>query len=152
MSNPREYGGRTIEQLPDTGFTISMTRYLKDRAREIRLERGRCKDPEKEANEAEIIAMRGLLGKLNWATREGMPQGAGDASLLSGTMPKPKVRDLQDANGALRRLVANDESIKIKPIPSEDLRLLVFADSSLANAEGNKSQIAHIVCATRKRV
>ena len=29
---------------------------------------------------------------------------------------------------------------------------MVFADSSLANAEGNKSQIAHIVCATNKDI
>lgn len=47
MDNPREYGGRTIEQHSDSGFTISMSRYLKDRAREIRLEKGRCKDPER---------------------------------------------------------------------------------------------------------
>ena len=50
-----------------------MVRCLKDRAREIRLERGRAKTPEAEATDLEITAMRGLTGKLNWAIREGMP-------------------------------------------------------------------------------
>ena len=79
--------------------------------------------------------MRGLTGKLNWAAREGMPQAAGDASLLSATMPYPKVKDLQEANAALRRLLQHGEvNMVIRPIPLERLRLLVFNDASLGNA------------------
>ena len=76
---PRQYGGRTLFQLPDKGITIDMNRYLKDRAHEIKLERGR--KPEDKATPSEITAGRGLMGSLNWATREGMPQGCGDCSI-----------------------------------------------------------------------
>ena len=95
-----EYGGRTIKQFPNFGFNVSMVRYLRDRARPIEIARGRMKTPEAEATEAEVTGMRGLTGKLNWAAREGMPNGAGDASLFSATMPHPKVKDLAEANAA----------------------------------------------------
>ena len=103
LDNSYEYGGRTLTQYKDFSFRISMVRYLKDRAREIDLPRGRAKEPKADATPTEITAMRGLVGKLNWTTREGMPNGAGDASLLAGTMPQPQVKDLQEANAALRR-------------------------------------------------
>ena len=40
-----EYGGRTLSQLKDFDFKISMTRYLREKAVEIKLVRGRGKDP-----------------------------------------------------------------------------------------------------------
>jgi len=142
-----EYGGRTLKQHSNYSFTISMVRYLRERAREIHLPRGRCKEPEADATEAEITAMRGLTGKLNWTVREGMPQGCGDASLLSATMPKPKVKDLQEANASLRRLLQHNATITIQPIPLDRLRLLSFSDSSLGNAAGGTTQVAFMVCA-----
>ena len=97
--------------------------------------------------------MRGLTGKLNWAAREGMPQAAGDASLLSANMLSPRVKDLQEANAALRRLLQQGEvNIVIRPIPLERLRLVVFVDASLGNASGGSSQLAHMVCAVEKSI
>ena len=145
-----DYGGRTLRQTKDYGFEISMTRYLKNRAREIVMHRGRCKNPKDLAHEGEITGMRGVCGSLNWAAREGMPQGAGDASLLSSTLPTPTIKDLQEANAALKRLLQNDVPVKIKPIPLDRLRLLMFADSSLGNASGGASQLARMTCACDK--
>ena len=113
-----------------------MTRYLTNRAREIVLPKGRCKDPNADATPGEITGMRGLVGSMSWATREGMPYGAGDTSILASTLPQPKVKDLQEANAALRRLKQNDVPSRICPILLERLRLLLFADSSLGNAKG----------------
>ena len=96
--------------------------------------------------------MRGVIGKLNWASREGMPQGAGDASLLASKMPTPTVEDLTEANAAMRRLIANDVPIWIRAIPFEDLSLVVFDDASLANTKGGFAQIGHIVCACEKKI
>ena len=124
-----------------------MVRYLNDRARLIVLARGRASDPNSDATAEEITSMRGVVAKLSWATREGMPNGSGDASLLPSTMPQPKVKDLQNANAALYRLMQAQASLWIKPIPLKVLRLIVFADSSLANTTGGSSQVAHMVCA-----
>ena len=41
-----EHGGRTLKQSRHFDFTISMVRYLEERARAIHLPRGRCKDPD----------------------------------------------------------------------------------------------------------
>ena len=145
-----EYGGRTLWQLPNYDFKISMTRYLKEKAVEIQLARGRGKDPKALADEGEITQMRGVIGKLNWASREGMPQGAGDASLLAAKMPKPTVEDLAEANAAMRRLIANDVPLWIRAIPLDDMSMVVFDDASLANAKGGSAQIGHLVCVCEK--
>ena len=132
MDEPTEYGGRTIKQHRDYGFQISMTRYLKDKSSEIKLERGRGKDQTAPATPAEITQMRGVVGKLNWASREGMPQGAGDASLLASTLPNPVVKDLTNANAALRRLMHNDMPLQIRPIPFKRLGLLTFSRTAVS--------------------
>ena len=115
------------------------------------MDRGRLKDPATLANDIEVSALRGLLGKINWATREGMPQGAGDASLLSATLPKPTVRDISEANATLRRLLAHDFPIRIWSTPLKSLRYVVFADASLHNAGGGSAQTAHLICATEPK-
>ena len=76
-----------------------------------------------------------------------MPNGCVDASLLSSTLPTPQVKDLQEANACLRRLLQAEASITIKPIPLHRLRLLLIGDSSLGNTTGGTSQLAHMVCA-----
>ena len=96
--------------------------------------------------------MRGVGGKLNWASREGMPQGAGDASLLASTLPNAVVKDLTNANAALRRLLHNDTPLQIKPIPLHSLGLLTFSDSSLGNAGQGKAQLANMVCGVNKEI
>lgn len=147
METSCEYGGRALKQAEDYSFNISMVRYLKDRDRAIKLDRGRCANPEAEAIDLEIFAMRGRMGKLNWATREGMPNGSGDASSLSATMPEPRVKDLQEANAALRRRSQSEAIITIDAILVDRLGLMVFADSSLGIAGGGSAQIAYILCA-----
>ena len=117
-----------------------MTRYLQEKAREIRLERGRASKLNEDAEPGEIAGMRGLVGSLQWASRKGMPQGAGDASILASTFPQPKVSDLLEANAALRRLRQNDTPLRIRPIPLDKLKLITFADSSLANEAGGTTQ------------
>ena len=123
-----------------------MARYLKDKGKEVHVTRGR--DNEAMATPAGITGLRGLIGNLNWATRERMPQGAGEASILASTLPNPKVQDLREANAAYRRLLATaDTPVPIRPIPLKRLVLVTFTDSSLANAGGGLSQICYMVCA-----
>ena len=47
---PLEFGGRTIQQMPDMGFEISMGRYLKNKGKEIPLERGRASQENEKGN------------------------------------------------------------------------------------------------------
>ena len=81
-----------------------------------------------------------------------MPNGSGDASLLSATMPHPKVKDWSEASAALKRLLEAEATIWIKPIPIDKLKLICFADSSLGNAKGGSSQLAQMVCAAHEDI
>ena len=116
MQYATENGGRALKQSQNFDFTISMVRYLEERARTIHLPRGRRKEPEALATPEGITAMRGFCGKLNWTAREGMPNGSGDASLLSSTLPRPKVKGLIEAIAALRRLKEANATITIKSL------------------------------------
>ena len=146
-----EYGGRSLKQNSDFSFQVSMSRYLRDKAQEIHLAKGRGKTPMADATPTEITQMRGVVGKISWASREGMPQGAGDASILSANLPNPKIADLTEANAALRRLLQNDVPIRTQPVPLEHLGLLSFSDASLGNTKGGSAQIGHLICATHKK-
>jgi hypothetical protein len=114
MEAQQEYGGRTLRQQPDYGFTISMGRYLKEKAKEIPLGRGRASQLLSPATPQEVTGMRGLVGSLSWATRESMPRGAREASLSAGSFLEPKVEDLKEANTALKRLLQQDVPIPIR--------------------------------------
>ena len=57
-----EYGGRTLKQHSNFDINISMVRYLKEKGREVVLQRGRCKIPLAPADASEVAAMRGLNG------------------------------------------------------------------------------------------
>ena len=61
-------------------------------------QRGRCKNADSLASTEEVTAMRGLRGELNWTGRAGLLDGPGDASVLSSTLPKRKVKDLIEAS------------------------------------------------------
>ena len=45
MKESTEYGGRSLRQKPNYDITISMSRYLKDKAVEINIQRCRMKQP-----------------------------------------------------------------------------------------------------------
>ena len=60
--------------------------------------------------------------------------------------------DILEANAALRRLLVHDIPLQIHVIPTEDLRLAVFSDSSLHNAGGGSAQVAWLVVATDRRL
>ena len=57
MDEGFQYGGRTLRQKADYECTISMTRYLQEKAREIRLGRGRASEPNEDAEPGEITLL-----------------------------------------------------------------------------------------------
>ena len=128
-------------------------RYLAERARIIHLPRGRCKDSESSVTPEENTAMRGYCGKLNWTAREGMPNGPGDASLLSSTLSNPEVKGLIEASAALRRLKDANATITVKSMPFSRLRLVASCDSGLDVKGGGqgRSQTGNVIRAVDQR-
>ena len=88
------------------------------------------------------------MGSLNWATREGMPQGAGDCSMLASCFggDGPVVSDLLEMNALYRRLEKDAVVITIHSIPLNRLKGLVFTDASLANNKDQRTQVCYLAC------
>ena len=99
-----------------------------------------------DATPTEVSAGRGLMGSLNWATREGMPQGCGDCSMIASSFPNPKVQDLLDMNALFRRLRKDAVVIQIFSIPLDRLTALIFSDASLGNCKDGGSQVCYVAC------
>ena len=148
---PVDYGGRTMTYKNYT-FEFSMHRYV-EKLRPVEIDRSRVQRGEKDASEYEVTGFRTSVAALAWATREGRPDGAGEASLSAQKLPQPTKDDIKILNDAIRDVKANNTvTIKVKPIPIKDLIGYVYVDASKDNAEGGKSQTAYLLGAADKRV
>ena len=112
------YAGRKIRQLSDFSYTFSMDEYVRDRLKFIRFERKILK---KDALNTRLTAdeeqqLRGALAPLNWASREGRPDGSAAASIYAGSFPDPTVADAIAVNTSIGLLKEREVSLKIHAI------------------------------------
>eukprot|EP00971_Amphidinium_carterae_P334503 6469826-Amphidinium_carterae.1 len=85
-----------------------------------------------------------------WAGREGIPHLLGEISLLSSTLPQPKVKHIRAANACLRRQLANPTEIIILPVSPTPLHFVVLTDASFDNLGNGKTQVGWMVLACEK--
>ena len=135
------FNGRRIKCLPGGGYEIDMTKFVTERLQEVELEKGRCKDKEAAATDKEIADTRAAVGALTWAAKEGRPDCAAGASLLAGSLNRLKIQDIVDLNKIIKETKANSGmSLKIQPIPEEEMCFGVITDAAFANAGNGSSQ------------
>ena len=73
-----------------------------------------------------------MAGSLSWVARQCLPDEAGTASTLQGSVSRAVVKDLSDANRAVNRLKqTEDVGILIHAIPLVNLRTVSISDASL---------------------
>ena len=85
------------------------------------------------------------MAGLNWAARQGRPDAAAAASVIASTFPNPTVSDAKMANSTIVRLKENEVTVKIWPIPEEDLRRLLIMDSAVDTSGQSRAQHGWIV-------
>ena len=136
------YAGRRIKQLPDFSFEYSMTDYVKNRLQKVNIKRKFLKKDATKIilNEDEETQLRGVIAAINWCAREGRPDGAAAASILSGSFPDPTMQNVIDCNMVVDKLKEQEIVIKIHAIPEADLRHLLVADSSFDPTGKQKPQ------------
>ena len=136
------YAGRRLQQGPDFSFTYSMDDYVANRLQEVKVSRRVLKkDASKiKLNEDEETQLRGVIASINWSAREGRPDGAAAASLLSGVFPEPTYQDLLNTNTVVNLLKGRQVSIKIHSIPEKKVRHVLIADSSFDPSGKSKPQ------------
>ena len=144
------YAGRKIRQLSDFSYTYSMDEYVRDRLKFIRFERKILK---KDALNTRLTAdeeqqLRGALEPLNWASREGRPDGSAAASIYAGSFPDPTVADSIAVNTYIGLLKEREVRLKIHAIDEKEIRHLLIADSSFDPSGKVKPQHGYIQAVT----
>ena len=71
-----------MTQTADYGFRLSMTDYILDRVREIRISPERKKQKEQQITAEQFSRLRAFTGSVLWCVRECRPDVAGPISLL----------------------------------------------------------------------
>ena len=126
------YAGRRVKQAEDFGFSFHMKDYIQNRLKPIQIDRKVLKKNAgtETLTKDEEQQLRGVIAAVNWVSREGRPDASASASILSGVFPNATLQDAMDVNIVVQHLKDNDVTMRIHPIPEQDVRHVVIADSS----------------------
>ena len=100
---------------------------------------------EKKLSEAQIKVLRGINGSLNWLASQSRPDLSVQTSLSQQCFPEPRIKNLRDANNAVRRARQHrDLPIVFQSIDPSKLTLCAHSDAAWANV-GSHTQAGFIV-------
>ncbi|CAE7770550.1 RE2 [Symbiodinium sp. CCMP2456] len=133
------FTGKNFKPLPDGGVLIEQEHYMEEKVKVIPISRARRNQRYSYCTDAEIAELRSLVGALAWLAKETRPDLCGRTSLLQQSFPRPRVRDLLQANALAQEAIKYPAGIKISPIPLERLRVSVVTDAAWGNATSNES-------------
>ena len=126
------YAGRRILQKPDGSFCYTMADYIANRLKYVKIDRKFLK---RDAQEIPLLPdeeaqLRGVVAAINWAAREGRPDGSAAASMLAARFPRPTMNDALEANRVVEHLKSFNVVLKVHGIPEKDVRHIVISDSA----------------------
>ena len=129
------FTGKNFTMQADGSITVNQDHYTKEKLITIQIEKSRKKQRYSHCDEKEISNLRASVGALSWLAKESRPDLAGKVALLQQSFPRPRVRDLIEANSITAEAQKTPESgIRIMPIEPEHLRIGVATDASWANS------------------
>ena len=89
--------------------------------------------------------LKSIAGKLNWISTHSRPDIAYDVCQTSNSTKEATVKDLVNANKALRKMKSEEVELIFPNLGDVNkVEFLCFADTSLGNLTGNASQIVYI--------
>eukprot|EP00435_Cladocopium_sp_Y103_P067719 s304_g30.t1 len=131
-----KFTGKQFTTLEDGSILINQAQYTKEKLYEIQIDKHRRRQRYSLCTEKELSELRTSVGALSWLTKESRPDLAGRVALLQQTFPKPRVKDLLEANAITSEARKHPESgIRIMPIHPDKLGVGVATDASWANAK-----------------
>ena len=96
-------------------------------------------------SESQVRVLRAINGSLNWLASQSRPDLAVQTSLSQQAFPNPCIRNLRDANNAVKRARQHkDLVIKFHVIPPKELTLCCHSDAAWANI-GEHTQAGYII-------
>ncbi|CAE7225088.1 RE2, partial [Symbiodinium necroappetens] len=128
------FTGKNFKPLPCGGVLIEQDHYVKEKIEAIPIAPVRNSQRYSMCNEKEIGELRSLVGGLAWLAKETRPDLCGRVCLLQQAFPRPRVRDLIQANQLATEAMKYPAGIKVSKIPLDRLRISTVTDASWGNA------------------
>ena len=119
------FKGRQISQMPNGEIVFDMEQY-KHELEQIEVSKAGKTKPERILNSKEHTQFRGSVGSLGWLVDHCCPQLSFQLAELRRKQSSPTVQDLLRLNKVIRTAKAIESKIKIRSIPVEHLRFMVF--------------------------
>eukprot|EP00435_Cladocopium_sp_Y103_P035320 s3392_g9.t1 len=146
------FTGIEVSQQPDKSINLSQSSYVR-KISSIPIDPNRKTQPELPVTEAERLALRGLVGSLQYASTNTRPDLASRLSLLQSEIPKATVNTLQEGNKLLHEAKKHhDVTITIRPIPVKDFRFMAFSDASFASQKKPDSHAGLFIVGTHQKI
>ena len=132
--------------MKDYGFKIDVIKFVNERLPMVDIPSRRKKEKESPVTEEERKQTRMIHGALNWISKEGRPDAAGVASLMSSRLNRMVVEDLISLNEAVKEIKSHaDLTISIQPLSK--MKLAVVTDASFGNhgfhSQGGQMILSH---------
>ena len=146
------FTGIELNQHHDFSITMNQSAYVR-KINPITIESNRKSQLENPVTEPERLALRGLVGSLQYAAINTRPDLSSKLSFLQSTINHAKIENLMDANRLLHEAKKHHEvTITIKPIPYSDFRFLAFSDASFSSSTKPDSHAGSIIVGTHRDI
>lgn len=108
----------------------------------------KCRQADKSApiNTIEKEQLQSKIGQILWMARQSRPDVIFEASYLASSLKTATVQTLIDANKVIKNLKSENVSLKFQYLgPNDNVKLLMFSDSSLGNLPDGGTQGGHFI-------
>ena len=140
-----KYIGVNVNQEKDMTIKIDQNEYCKD-LKEIPIQTSRKLKPNEPLTEEEKAQLKSAAGRIQWATSQTRPEMAYFTCQVSNVGKKPCVKQIIEANKAIRRLKIESSELTYPTLGHTDnWSVVVFADGSHASLPSGCSQGGCIV-------
>ena len=146
------FTGIEMTQLPDSTIVLSQEKYVTN-IEPIHIQSERKVQPELSINAEEKLALRAIIGSLQYAAVSTRPDLSSRLSHLQSAINTATINTLIEANKTLHEAKRHkDTKIKIQTIPIQQLRFLAFSDASFSSPKQPDSHSESIIMATHSNI
>eukprot|EP00435_Cladocopium_sp_Y103_P028662 s3013_g7.t1 len=146
------FTGIEVTQHGDHSITLNQSAYVR-KIPSIQIDPNRKTQLESPVNEKERLALRGLIGSLQYAAINTRPDLSSKLSFLQSDINSAKIETLMEANRVLHEAKKHHEiTVTIKSIPFQDFRLMAFSDASFSSVKKPDSHAGSIIIGTHKDI
>ena len=146
------FTGIDMFQHPNKAITLSQSKYV-NAINPIKIPIERRKDETAKVTSEEKMALRGLIGSLQYASVHTRPDLSSRLSFLQSDINQATIQTLLEANRTLHEAKRHSNvSLTINPIACADLRFLAFSDASFASRKNPDSYTGCMIMSTHKDI